>query len=379
MNERPKETLVVVSLRGGADGLNMLVPYRDENYYRARPTIAVPPPGDPGEAAVELDGTFALHPSLAALHSFYETGGLALVHAVGWPGDSHSHFEAWDEIESGAPGDARPSTGWLARYLDATVSTSPGPIRSIAFADTLPRLLVGAPGALVTTSLPEHFVAPKVVDDTRMRRALRALYSEGGQLDDGACAALDAWDSIGETIARDRAGHRDSRYPPTRFGEQFRAIELLQRSDVGLEAASIELYGWDTHVVQGSVTGDLSDRMRELTDALVAYGANADLFDRTTVVVLTEFGRRVAENGGAGTDHGSAGVVMLLGSRVRGGRVFGEWPGLAPESLSGPGDLAAATDVRDVLAEILVDNVGESRISRVFPSYRPRSIHGLVR
>jgi len=375
----PRKSLIVVSLRGGVDGLNVLVPYRDDDYYRARPTIAIPGPSTPRGAAIDLDGMFGLHPALAPLFELFDSGRLAFVNAVGWPGDSHSHFEAWDEIESGSTGSARPSTGWLARYLAATSEGARSPLRSIAFADTLPRLLVGEPGAMVTRTLPTHFVAQEPEVDKRMRAALRRIYGDGTELGIAAVNALAAWDSVDAEVRRDGARSQPKQGNDATFAEQLRAVAVLQRSDVGLRAASVDLHGWDTHVAQGGVSGTMAERLADLAEGLRMYASNEDLFDRTIVIVLTEFGRRVAENGGAGTDHGSGSTMMILGGPIRGGRVYGRWPGLAATSLSGPGDLAVTTDIRDVIIELLVEDAGDRIASTVFPSYRPGARHGIVR
>ena len=366
-----RNTIVVVSLRGGADGLNIVVPYRDEHYHAARPTIAIPRPGTGGACAIELDGRFALHPSLAPIYRLYERGMLAIVHAVGWPGESHSHFEITDEIEAGQAGSSRPRSGWLARCLALRTERARGPLTALAFASTLPRLLDGEPGVLTTRSLPKHLVAQEPDVDRRLKMVIRALYRDDPLLGPVATRALDSWEAIRESLEGVLESTATSRYPRTEFGEQFRSVEAVVRAGVGLEAASLELHGWDTHVVQGSVSGGMADRLGELAGALAAFAeSEAELLERTTVVVTTEFGRRVAENGGAGTDHGCGTVMLLLGARVRGGRVFGDWPGLGEDTLSGPGDLAATSDVRDVLSELVAAEFGEKAVSVAFPAFR---------
>jgi uncharacterized protein (DUF1501 family) len=371
------DTLIVISLRGGADALNMLVPYREPDYYRLRPTLAVPAPGARG-GAVDLDGAFGLHPRLAPLLPLYERGELAFVHAVGWPGDSHSHFEAWEEIESGAPGEGRPSTGWLARFLRHRSEAPRTPVRAAAFGDTLPRLLAGALGVSAMRRL-EDYVRPARSDrERRMRDALRVLYgdrsSPAGQ---SGSQTLDALDALERALAAGAAG--ESPYPKTDFGGQLRDVEMMMRAGVGLQAASVELGGWDTHFVQGAVEGSMPDLMAELAAGLAAFAERQrDLAGRTTVVVMSEFGRRVEENGSGGTDHGQGGMMMLWGGRVRGGRVCGEWPGLSASRLAGPGDVANTTDVRDVLGEVVAALAGERALGGIFPGYRRYKQLGLL-
>jgi uncharacterized protein (DUF1501 family) len=374
-----ENTIVVISLRGGADGLNIVVPYRDENYYAARPTIAIPPPGAGGATTIELDDTFGMHPSLAPLHKLYERGRLAFVHAVGWPGESHSHFEITDEVEAGVPGPSRPRSGWLARCLGTRQRPTQAPMTSLAFATRIPRLLEGETGVLATESLRKYVVSPVQTEDERLQRALRALYEGDPVLGAAAVRALDAWESIQSSLEVMAVSSESSRYPTTVFGEQLRSVEAVLRADIGLEAASLELFGWDTHVVQGGVDGAMADRLDELASSLAAFAeSDAELLDRTTIVVITEFGRRVAENGASGTDHGCGTVMMLLGQRVRGGRVLGEWPGLSEAARTGPGDLAATIDVRDVLSEVVAAEFGDRAVGVAFPGFESRKEIGCI-
>lgn len=364
------ESLIVVSLRGGMDALNAVVPFREEAYYSARPTTAVPAPGSPGASAIEIDERFALHPSLAPLLPLYERRELAIVHAVGWPGESHSHFEIWDEIESGAPGEDRPRTGWVARYLARRPARPGAVMRAVAFADTMPRLLTGFAGASVMRGLPGAVLPGDAARDRRMRAALRALHADGSELGESGMRTLDALGAMAGLASADPAPG----YPKTDFGEQLRSVELLLRAEVGLEAASVELGGWDTHIAQGSVSGVLASRLNELARGISTFvERNRDRMDRVTIVVMSEFGRRLAENASGGTDHGQGGAMLLLGRGVRGGRVYGDWPGLVPERLAGPGDIAATTDVRDVLGELVATRAGDSTAAAVFPGHRPRS------
>jgi uncharacterized protein (DUF1501 family) len=373
------ETFVVISLRGGVDALNAIIPYREEAYSRARPSIAIPGPGAPGPAAIELDRTFALHPALAPLAPLYERGELAIVHAVGWPGDTHSHFEVWDEIESGATGSTRPRTGWLARYLALREARPGAVLRAVAIADTLPRLLTGLTTATAMPEVPAALVPGDGGRDRRMRAALRALHDDGSALGGVGVRTIDAFDGLAGLLARDRATSGAGAYPETDFGKGLHTVELLLRGDVGLEASCVELGGWDTHVAQGGTDGAMAALLGELASGLSTFmERQRDIPGRRIVVALSEFGRRVAENGSGGTDHGQGGVALVLGGGVRGGRVYCDWPGLAPERLTGPGDLAATIDVRDVLGELVAGRAGDAVAAAVFPGHRPRSPLGIV-
>ncbi len=246
--------LVLVSLRGGVDAINAVVPHGDPDYYRLRPTLAIPRPKTPGAAALDLDGFYGFHPALKPLLALWERRELAVVHAVGWPGVSHSHFEAWEEIESGAVGEDRPQSGWLARAL-AAKGDSRSPLRAVAFADTLPRLLTGALGATVLTSLEEYRLAAAADRRGRFEHALRALYARTAfPVGAAGLATLDALTAI-ERVAAGRTGDPPEASP---FARQLGMIARLVQANVGLEAASAELNGWDLHFAEGSTSGAMA-------------------------------------------------------------------------------------------------------------------------
>ena len=367
--------LILVSLRGGVDALNAVVPHGDPDYYSLRPTLAIPRPGSRGAAALDLDGFYGLHPALSPLLPLWERRELALVHAVGWPGVSHSHFEAWEEIESGAVGDERPQSGWLARAL-AAEGRPPSPLAAVAFADTMPRLLTGALGATVLKSLDEYRLAAGEDRRGRFERALRALYAKTA-LPVGASglATLDALDAIQRIADARPQGTADA----TPFLRQLGMIARLVHADVGLTAASAELGGWDYHFAEGSTSGLMARNLADFARGLVAFRrALGEDWGRVVVVAMSEFGRRAAENGSGGTDHGQAGTIFVAGGAVAGGRVYGEWPGLSPARLADPGDLAITTDFRDVLLEVLPQRLSSAERERVFPRYQKRRSLGLL-
>ena len=368
------KALVVVSLRGGWDALNAIVPWRDDGYARLRPTLALPAPGKAVRAVLDLDGTFGLHPALAPLLPLYRDGRLAVVHAAGWRGGSHSHFEAWEEIESGVVGGAHPGSGWLARTLIAR-GPSPPPLRALAFAGTMPRLLAGAPGTTALRSVDELDLAPGRAERAPLLAALDALYRTStrgvGESGTRALAALEAVEAVRSRLA----GRGPGAYPQTTFGRQLQAVEALIGSEVGLEAVSVELGGWDTHFGQGGLTGAMANLLGELAQGLAAFAAGlGPRFGDVTTVVLSEFGRRLAENGSGGTDHGQAGAMLVLGGRVAGGRAAGTWPTLDASRLAPPGDLAITTDFRDVLLDVVAPASPED----LFPGHVPGPALGLV-
>jgi uncharacterized protein (DUF1501 family) len=399
---RPHETggdaLVVLFLRGGADGLNIIIPHGDEDYYRLRPTLALARPNDRTSAvagrALDLDGFFGLHPALVPLLPLYQQGRFAAVHAVGSGDQTRSHFEAMATMERGIASQSGVASGWLARHLAVTATEPESPLRAVAVAETMPDSLRGAtnatallsltdfrltaPNALPTGSGGKVFHAPPRTD--AIAETLHGLYSDTAQ----GSTATDSLQHAGqETLAAleavkrlDPANYRPAPgavYPNNDLGNGFRQVACLLKGEVGLEIAFLDMGGWDTHVAQGRDAGWQPARLGDLSRALAAFAA--DLGPRlahVTTVVMTEFGRRAYENSGLGTDHGRAGCMLLLGGGVAGGKVYAAWPGLTDPKLEDHGDLRVTTDYRDVLAEILVRRLRNPHLAEVFPDYTPR-------
>jgi uncharacterized protein (DUF1501 family) len=360
-------TLVVIFLRGGVDGLNVVVPYAEDAYYRARPTLALARPND-GKAnradrALDLNGFFGIHPSLAPLVPLYGEGKIAFVHAIGSMDGSHSHFEAMNCMERGLErsGAGEPS-GWLARHL----MSSPGngsTVRAVAIGGTMPDSLRGASTALALDSLDDF----RLDGDASFRSALDGLYAGGDDpLTTAGRQTLKALDSL-HTMPESNKND----YPDEELARGLRQVSQLIKSGVGLEVACLEKTGWDTHVAQGSGTGILSSQLGDLGRALAAFAKDmGSRMDRVTVIAQTEFGRRVQENDGFGTDHGHGSVMFLMGGGVKPG-VHANWPGLEPSQLSDPGDLQVTTDYRNVLAEILAKRLQNNASTQVFPGLQP--------
>ena len=333
LSKTPAKPIVHVFLRGGADGLNMVVPTHETAYFDARPNLAV-------RKTQDLGGGFGLHPALAPLFPFWADGKLAIVHAVGTEDRSRSHFEAMAAMERGGA-----NGGWLARYLAATEPRDPSPLRALAHGDTLPEMLRGGPPALALRELDEF----RLADDPSFRRMLDGMYAGG---DDAVrvagrqtLATLDVLHALDPKAYRPRHG---ARYPDSDLASGLRQVAMLLRAGVGLEAACLDHGVWDTHVGQDGFHPRL---MAELSGALAAFATDlGPELDGVTVVAMSEFGRRVGENAGLGTDHGRAAPAFLLGGGVRGG-FHGPWPGLA--DLDPVGDLRVGTDARSVLASAL--------------------------
>jgi len=366
-----KKVLVAVFQRGAVDGLAMVMPHGDPAYFAARTATALATPrrGD-SATAIDLDGFFALHPALAPLASLWPARALAIVHACGSPDTTRSHFDAQDYMESGTPGVKSTPDGWLAR---AASERPPGsPFRAVALGPALPRSLRGDAGAISIASL-ERFDVRAATEAAGARKGFESLYEQGVR-DLLHGTGRETFEAVKMLERADAARIRPANgadYGRSRFGQSLRQIAQLIRADVGLEVAFADIGGWDTHVAQGAEQGQLANRLRELAQGLAAFVQ--DLGDRMSeVVVLTmsEFGRTVAENGNRGTDHGHATAMMVLGGGVRGGKVYGRWPGLARDELFEGRDLAVSTDFRALFSEVAGRHLGVARPAELFPGWR---------
>lgn len=365
--------LLVVFQRGGMDGLNAVIPFKDRVYYELRPTIAVAEPAAGEERGVDLDGYFALHPALASLKSIYDRGHLALVHAAGSPDNTRSHFDAQDYMELGTPGIKSTPDGWLNRYL-AEKRISESPFRALAVGAQTPRTLAGAAPVLTLTSVEEFRPRNQVT-----AKLLQKLYSESSDplFRKGSRTLFEALTQLRAIEAKIPPSSAD--YPAGRFGTGLKQIARLIKADVGVEIAFAEIEGWDTHVAQGGATGLMANRLKEFADGLAAFYRDlGDRMEDVVVVTMSEFGRTARENGNRGTDHGHANVMFILGGRVRGGKVYGRWPGLAPEVLYEGRDLDLTTDYRTVCSEVLDRHLGQRDVARIFPGFRPAPFAGLI-
>jgi uncharacterized protein (DUF1501 family) len=367
-----RKTLVAVFQRGAVDGLSMVPPHGDPAYLAARRSIGLQRParGD-AERAIDLDGFFALHPALSPLVPLWTSSALAVVHACGSPDTTRSHFDAQDYMESGTPGLKSTETGWLGRAIGATPERSSSPFRAVALSARLPRTLRGAPGAVAMTSLDRFDVR---TGDGNARRGFEAMYADGVRdvLHGTGRETFEAVRLLRAATAGRTAPANGSEYPRTRFGEAMRQIAQLIRSDVGLEVAFADVEGWDTHVAQGAERGQLATRLGEFAGALAAFARDlGDQMADVVVLTMSEFGRTVAENGNRGTDHGHATAMLVLGGGVRGGRVYGRWPGLAREQLFESRDLAVTTDFRALFGEVATRHLGLPADAPLFPGWTP--------
>ena len=381
------DLLVCVFLRGGMDGLNAVIPHFESEYYDSRANLSIAEPRSASDAtSVELDDRFSLHPSLRPLLDPFQAGELAIVHACGSPDPTHSHFDAMDYMERGTPCEKQIASGWIARHLLTAPWENDSPFRAIGMGVGLQASLRGPVPAAALRSVAEFHLPGNPQGVAVLQQALSSLYElpmEDQSLFQGLSSqAATTFEAINLLEGLDPDGYQPTagaQYPEDEFGQGLAQIALLAKAELGLEIACIDIGGWDTHVQQGADEGRMPQLMASLASGMAAFHLDmrAKMND-VTVVTMSEFGRRLAENGGGGTDHGHGGVMFVMGGGILGGKVYGEWPGLAPDNLYGPGDLAITTDFREVLAEIVQKRLGNDRIEEIFPGYRARGCLGLA-
>ena len=370
------KTLICLFQRGAADALNMVVPHGEKAYYTMRPSIAIPRPAGLGRSAaagsaIDLDGFYGLHPSLAPLKQLYDRGILAPVHAVGSPSATRSHFDAQDYMESGTPDVKGTTDGWLNRYLAVKGTCDEckvNPFRAVSLTQQTPRIMEGPAETVAMNSLNEFTVRTTGSQADR----LESLYRTGSaDLVHGTGAEMfDAVKMLKAANPQKYLPRNGAEYPRSQFGQRLLQIAQLIKADVGMEIAFADVGGWDTHVNQGAATGQLSARLNDFAQSVSALVT--DLGDRMgDVVILTmsEFGRTARENGNRGTDHGHAGALFVIGGDVKGGKVYGKWPGLEQEQLYEGRDLALTTDFRAVFSEVTSRHLGAAQVDRIFPGF----------
>ncbi len=372
------DVLVSIFLRGGADTLNMIVPHGEDSYYAARPQIAIPRPDDTAAPAktVDIDGFFGLHPALASLLPIMQGGQMLAVHAAGSPHETRSHFEAMDFMERGTPGDYDVTTGWIGRHLQTLANGNLSPVRAIGFGTATQSALRGPVSPVALKSIVDYHLAGDATVASRMSEALNRLYAlDTGALVQSAQATMSAIDVLASVSYQQYTPQHNAAYGGDDFALALRQTAALVRADVGLEAACIDLGGWDTHVNQGGVEGAQARLMTELAEGLAAFHADmGDEMRRISVVVMSEFGRRLQENAGGGTDHGHGGAMLVMSGGLARGGVLADWRGLEPAALDQREDLAVTTDYRDVLSELITMRLGNPRTADIFPNHTPRPL-----
>ena len=363
--------LVVIFQRGACDGLNVVVPFAEPNYYAMRPTIAVKQ-----KEVLDLNGFFGLHPAMASLKPLYDGGHLAIVHATGSPDPTRSHFDAQDYMESGTPGQKSTPDGWLNRALGSEPARGKvSAFRAVALGTQVPRTLQGRLPAVAVNNLQDFSVAGRGPQTSQLSNAFQSMYDQSSDtMLHGT--GQETFEAVRMLKAANLSQYQTSggaTYPNTPFGNSMKQIAQLLKANLGVEAAFADIGGWDTHRDQGGANGQLANRLREFSDSIAAFWRDlGDGAEQVTVVTMSEFGRTAHQNGTGGTDHGHANVMFVLGGPVRGGQVYGRWPGLATEQLNEGRDLVVTTDFRHVLGEAVYKTLGATRLDEVFPSANVR-------
>jgi uncharacterized protein (DUF1501 family) len=376
---RPK-ILIAVFQRGAVDGLSMVVPHGDAAYYTARGGIAVARPArGSADTTVDLDGFFGFHPALEPLKALWAGRRLAVVHACGSPDTTRSHFDAQDYMESGTPGVKSTTDGWLARGLEAMPSRDTSAFRAVAMGAQLPRVLRGNAGAIAMSSVAAFDVRQDMsqgMGGVNAKRGFESMY-EAGVRDLLYGTGRETFEAVKLLKSADPQRFQPdngAQYPRGRFGESLKQIAQLIKAEVGLEVAFADVGGWDTHAAQGNEKGQLAVRFREFAEGLAALHQDLGArMDDVVVLTMSEFGRTVRENGNRGTDHGHATAMLALGGPVKGGKVYGRWPGLRHDQLFEGRDLAVTTDFRDLFAEVAVRHLGVPPAAPLFPGFPTNS------
>lgn len=361
--------LVVLSLRGGVDGMSLVVPYGDPHYYRARPTIGIPK-----STLLETDGSFGLHPNFAPLAARWKSGEMAAVHAVGLPVTNHSHFSAIQTIEDADAGTPE-RIGWLNRMVGTTEPDSP--FGAVQIGDAVPHTQIYGPRpTLAAMDISTIDIYGPKTDMAARKAGLDITWQDAagalGRAARDAMNVAEGWSPVRDSPANPQNG---AQYPEGDLGTTLAESARLIRADVGAEVVTVDYGSFDMHTDLGTLDyGEMRLKVDELARAVDAFFVDlGELVSKVTVVTISEFGRRVLENGAAGLDHGHGNVMLVLGAGVRGGSVYGKWPGLGPRRLD-DGDLAVTTDYRSVLSEIVRTRFPSADMSKVFPDFRPEYI-----
>jgi uncharacterized protein (DUF1501 family) len=369
-------------LRGAMDSFNAfpLLDGPDRAFYEAaRPNLKIPSKGD--GAAIALTAQFGLHPAMAALKDLYSAKHLAIVQACGMSEDSRSHFDAMYAMEVGTPGVRTTANGWLTRHLEGFSDTKDMLIPGLSLGGSLATSLMSS-NAVSIANLDDFKIGDSDEDHARMSKAIGSLYRGKTWMDELGRTTLKAIGEVRKLGLQEYKPDASAKYPDHDFGNSLKSIARVLKASLPLRAATVDLGGWDTHQYQGGSEGYFAGLVGVLADGLRAFYndlAAKNLEKRVTVVVMSEFGRRLAENASYGTDHGHGGAMLVLGGNVNGGKIYGTWPGLANEQLYDRADLAVTTDYRQVVGEILGQRAGNRELQKVFPGFQLGKSLGIVR
>jgi len=376
-----RKTLIAIFQRGAVDGLNMVVPYGESAYYDLRPSIAIPKPNGGAEAAINLDGFFGLHPSLSSFKPLWESKRLAILHASGSPDNTRSHFDAQDYMESATPGVKSTADGWLNRFLQVKADPQKSLFRAVSMTSNMPRVMQGKASTLAISNLADFNIRAGQ-NSASLQGGFEAMYDDKFVKDALHGTGTETFEAINYLKQVNPAQYKPENgatYPQGQLGNALRQTAQLIKSGVGLEVAFTDVGGWDTHVNEGNQQGQLSNLLRQFSNAIEAlYTDLGQRMDDVVILTMSEFGRTVRENGNRGTDHGHANAMFVVGNSVRGGKVYGDWPGLNAAQLYEGRDLALTTDFRDVFGEIAQKHLGAPNLKAIFPGYAGGKFRGLL-
>jgi len=367
-----KKVLITIFQRGAADGLNVVVPHGDSEYYNLRRTIAIQKPNQT-EGAINLDGFFGFHPALKPLEKFWQNKQLAVVHSAGSPDNTRSHFDAQDYMESGTPGVKSTRDGWLNRIMQTGKDDKASPFRAVAMTQQIPRTLMGRAPTVAMTNLSDFAINAGAYTNA-VQGGFESVWQQNAKdgLGETGKETFEAVNFLKKANPAQYRAENGAQYPNSPLGRSLFQIAQLIKAGVGLEVAFAEAGGWDTHSNQGGSRGQLANLLRDFGQSIAALATDlGKQMDDVVVLTMSEFGRTARENGTRGTDHGHANAMFVLGNSVRGGKVYGDWKGLTNDKLYEGRDLDVTTDFRDVFGEIAYKHLGNKNLDKIFPSYSP--------
>ncbi len=369
-----KKVLVTIFQRGAVDGLNMIVPHGESEYYSLRRNIAIPAPGK-ANGVIDLDGFFGLHPSMKPLENFWKSKQFAIIHSSGSHDNTRSHFDAQDYMESATPGYKGTRDGWLNRVLQTTSKKDESPFRAVSMTPTLPRALYGKASSVAMTNLGDFSIKAGLYT-ADLKGGFEGLYQQNAKdpLAETGKETFEAVNFLKQANPSQYKPENGAVYPATPLGRSLAQIAQMIKAGIGLEVAFAEMGGWDTHsnqsFGQNPSQGQLANLLRDFSGAIAAFATDlGKRMDDVVLLTMSEFGRTARENGTRGTDHGHGNAILVLGNSVKGGKVYGDWKGLKPDQLNEGRDLAVTTDFRDVFAEAAFKHAGTRDLSKVFPNY----------
>jgi len=369
-----KKVLITIFQRGAVDGLNMVVPFGESEYYDYRSSIAIPKPNQT-DGAINLDGFFGLHPSLKPFENFWKNKQLAVVHSVGSPDNTRSHFDAQDYMESATPGVKSTKDGWLNRVLQTKVGKDASPFRAVAMNQQIPRSLMGRAPTIAMTNLADFAISAGAYTNA-VQGGFEGIWQQKAtdSLGDTGKETFEAVNFLKKANPAQYKAENGAQYPNSGLGRSLLQIAQLIKAGVGLEVAFAEIGGWDTHSNEGGSRGQLANNLRDFGQSIAALAADlGKQMDDIVILTMSEFGRTARENGTRGTDHGHGNAMFVLGNSVKGGKVYGDWKGLKSDQLNDGRDLAVTTDFRDVFGEVADKHLGSKSLDKIFPGYTPNT------